>query len=80
MVRGSSATLARSAPGAIDAARLYRHLAGTAAHLHSLGVRGRIAVEQGFEIGRPSRLYLDVAETIRVGGKVRPVLTCRFDF
>ena len=37
-------------------------------------------MEQGFEIGRPSRLYLDVAETIRVGGKVRPVLTGRFDF
>ena len=51
-----------------------------AAHLHSLGVRGRIVVEQGFEIGRPSRLYLDVAESIRVGGKVRPVLTGRFDF
>ena len=51
-----------------------------AAHLYSFGVRGRIVVEQGFEIGRPSRLYLDVAETIRVGGKVRPVLTGRFDF
>jgi len=51
-----------------------------AAHLRSLGVRGRIVVEQGFEIGRPSRLYLDVADTIRVGGKVRPVLTGRFDF
>lgn len=41
---------------------------------------GRIVVEQGFEIGRPSRLYLEVAETIRVGGKVRPVLAGRFDF
>ena len=51
-----------------------------AAHLRSLGVRGRIVVEQGFEIGRPSRLYLDVSETIRVGGKVRPVLTGRFDY
>ena len=51
-----------------------------AAHLHSLGVRGGIVVEQGFEIGRPSRLYLDVADTIRVGGKVRPVLTGRFDY
>ena len=49
-----------------------------AAYLHSLGVRGGIVVEQGFEIGRPSRLYLDVAETIRVGGKVRPVLTGHF--
>lgn len=51
-----------------------------AAHLRSLGNQGSIVVEQGFEIGRPSRLYLDVAETIRVGGKVRPVLTGRFDF
>ena len=51
-----------------------------AAHLHSLGVRGGIVVEQGFEIGRPSRLYLDIADTIRVGGKVRPVLTGRFDY
>ena len=51
-----------------------------AAHLRSLGVQGNIVVEQGFEIGRPSRLYLDVAETIRVGGKVRPVLTGCFDF
>ncbi len=51
-----------------------------AAHLRSLGVAGRIVVEQGFEIGRPSRLYLDIAETIRVGGKVRPVLTGRFDY
>ena len=51
-----------------------------AAHLRSLEVAGRIVVEQGFEIGRPSRLYLDIAETIRVGGKVRPVLTGRFDY
>lgn len=51
-----------------------------AAHLRSLGVHGSIVVEQGFEIGRPSRLYLDVAEIIRVGGKVRPVLNGRFDY
>ena len=51
-----------------------------AAHLHSLGVRGRIVVEQGFEIDRPSRLYLEVAEPIRVGGKVRPVLTGTLDY
>ena len=50
-----------------------------AAHIRSLGVRGNIVVEQGFEIGRPSRLYLDVADTIRVGGKVHPVMTGRFD-
>lgn len=51
-----------------------------AAHIRALGADGRIVVEQGFEIGRPSRLYLDVGKTIRVGGKVRPVLTGRFDF
>lgn len=51
-----------------------------ASHLRSLGVQGGIVVEQGFEVGRPSRLYLDVAETIRVGGKVRPVLSGRFDY
>ena len=51
-----------------------------AAHIRSLGMLGNFVVEQGFEIGRPSRLYLDVAETIRVGGKVRPVMTGRFDF
>ena len=39
-------------------------------------------VEQGFEIDRPSRLYLylDVADPIRVGGKVHPVLTGTFAF
>ena len=51
-----------------------------AAHLRSLGKSGRIIVEQGFEIDRPSRLYLDVADPIRVGGKVRPVLTGTLDF
>ena len=48
--------------------------------MRSLGVRGRIVVEQGFAIGRPSRLYLEVTETIRVGGKVRRMLTGRFDY
>lgn len=51
-----------------------------ATQIRSLGMRGNIVVEQGFEIGRPSRLYLDVAETIRVGGKVHPVMTGRFVF
>ncbi|MDE2790233.1 MAG: PhzF family phenazine biosynthesis protein [Paracoccaceae bacterium] len=51
-----------------------------ASHLRSLGFHGNFVVEQGFEIGRPSRLYLDVAETIRVGGRVRPVMTGRFNF
>ena len=51
-----------------------------AAYLRSLGVSGRIVVEQGFEIGRPSRLHLEVADEIRVGGKVHPVLTGTLNF
>ncbi len=51
-----------------------------AAHLHSLGIRGSFVVEQGFEIDRPSRLYLEVEDPIRVGGKVQPVLTGTLDF
>ena len=50
-----------------------------AAHLRALGIDGRFVVEQGFEIDRPSRLYLDVDDPIRVGGKVHPVLTGTFD-
>ena len=49
--------------------------AAFAAYLRSLGVTGNLVVEQGFEIDRPSRLYLEVGDTVRVGGKVRPVLT-----
>lgn len=51
-----------------------------AAHLRSLDIGGKIVVEQGFGIDRPSRLYLDVADRIRVGGKVRPVLTGVLDY
>ncbi len=51
-----------------------------AAHLRSLGRSGPVVVEQGFEIARPSRLYLEIAERIRVGGKVRPVLTGTLDY
>ena len=49
--------------------------AAFAAYLRSLGVTGNLVVEQGFEIDRPSRLYLEIGDAIRVGGKVRPVLT-----
>ena len=49
--------------------------AALAAYLRQRGVNGAFVVEQGFEIARPSRVYLDVGRTIRVGGKVRPVLT-----
>ena len=51
-----------------------------AAHLRSLGIHGRFIVEQGFEIDRPSRLYLEVDDPIRVGGKVQPVLTGTLSF
>ena len=51
-----------------------------AAHLRSLGLAGAFKVEQGFEIDRPSRLYLEVADPIRVGGKVHPVLTGTLDY
>ena len=51
-----------------------------AAHLRSLGASGMFVVEQGFEIDRPSRLYLDVADPIRVGGKVFPVLNGTLDY
>ena len=51
-----------------------------AAHLRALGAAGRVVVEQGFEIARPSRLYLEIADPIRVGGRVRPVLTGTLDY
>ena len=49
--------------------------AALAAYLYARGVTGAFKVEQGFEMARPSRVYLDVADTIRVGGKVQPVLS-----
>lgn len=54
--------------------------AAFAQYLHTLGVRGRLVVEQGFEIRRPSRIYLalqqaraDAGVPVRVGGRVRAV-------
>lgn len=49
--------------------------AAFAAYLRSLGSIGSFIVDQGFEIDRPSRLYLEACDSVRVGGKVRPVLT-----
>jgi trans-2,3-dihydro-3-hydroxyanthranilate isomerase len=46
---------------------------GFAAYLEALGRTGELVVEQGFEVGRPSRIYLRIDETLQVGGKVRPV-------
>lgn len=46
-----------------------------AAYLQAnLGNVGSVIVEQGFEMHRPSRLYLEVNESIRVGGKVQLVV------
>lgn len=50
-----------------------------AALLASLDATGRRVVEQGFEIQRPSRLYLDIQNPVRVGGRVRPVMAGLFD-
>lgn len=47
--------------------------AAFAYYLGQRGERGRRVVEQGFEIGRPSRILLDVGATLAVGGRVQPV-------
>ncbi|MGE0622428.1 MAG: PhzF family phenazine biosynthesis protein [Pseudomonadales bacterium] len=50
-----------------------------AAYLRDLGrAEGRVVVDQGVEMLRPSRLYLDVGEPIRVGGRSRLVATGTF--
>ena len=49
--------------------------AAFAAHLRDRGITGAFVVEQGFEIARPSRIYLDIGDVIQVGGKVRSVMT-----
>lgn len=47
--------------------------AAFAAYLRRRRLTGSYVVEQGFEIRRPSRLYLQVADTLAVGGRVQPV-------
>lgn len=45
-----------------------------AAYLYArTGIAEHVVVEQGFEIQRPSRLYLETGDMLRVGGKVQPV-------
>jgi trans-2,3-dihydro-3-hydroxyanthranilate isomerase len=44
-----------------------------AALLKSRGETGQFVVDQGVEMRRPSRIYLDVGDTIKVGGKVHRV-------
>lgn len=47
--------------------------AAFAAYLQARGFRGAAIVEQGFEIQRPSRIHLEVGETLAVGGRVQAV-------
>ncbi len=55
--------------------------AAFAAYLRDLGWSGRqVVVDQGMEIRRPSRLYLDLRDPLRVGGKVQPVATGTLNF
>lgn len=46
-----------------------------AQYLKDRGRSGSVVVEQGFEIDRPSRLFLDIGEPIRVGGRVQAVMS-----
>ncbi len=46
-----------------------------AQYLKDRGHSGSVIVEQGFEIDRPSRLFLDIADAIRVGGRVQAVMS-----
>lgn len=49
--------------------------AAFASYLRNRGISGSKVVEQGFEIKRPSRIYLDIGERLAVGGKVWPVVS-----
>lgn len=52
--------------------------AAFAAYLRDvLGAEARVVVDQGVEMKRPSRLYLDLGDPIRVGGKVQLVVEGR---
>ena len=42
-----------------------------AAYLHKLGHSGDVVVEQGYEMGRASRIYAQLGTTLRVGGRVQ---------
>lgn len=48
--------------------------------LQAAGTVGRVIVDQGVHMGRPSRLYLDIGDSIHVGGKVQRVLQGTFQF
>ena len=44
-----------------------------ATYLRDRGRRGSLRVDQGYEIGRPSRIYIEIGAELAVGGKVQPV-------
>lgn len=51
-----------------------------AAYLRDLDPTSRrVVVDQGVEMLRPSRLLLDIGETIAVGGRVQPVISGQLD-
>ena len=54
--------------------------AAFASLLRAAGTAGTVIVDQGVHMGRPSRVYLDIGERIRVGGKVQRVLHGTFQF
>lgn len=41
-------------------------------YLRDRGHAGSLIIEQGFEMGRPSRIYADVGDVVRIGGRVQP--------
>jgi trans-2,3-dihydro-3-hydroxyanthranilate isomerase len=54
--------------------------AAFAHYLKHTGEQGAFVVEQGFEIMRPARIYVDLtAQRLRIGGKVQPVAEGRLD-
>ncbi len=46
-----------------------------AAYLKLLGLKGHYTVEQGFEINRPSHIYLDIGVETLIGGRVQLIAT-----
>jgi trans-2,3-dihydro-3-hydroxyanthranilate isomerase len=52
--------------------------AAFAQYLAERGVRGSLRIDQGHEIGRPSRIYFEIAQDVAVGGKVQLVADGRF--
>lgn len=49
-----------------------------AEYLRQRGFSGHYRVDQGHEVRRPSRIYLDIADRVAVGGKVQLIADGRF--